>query len=234
MESFVHGNYIVSMYFSAVIDGPHESSSQVSMLAVVVATACSVLGLLLVIMVIVVFRRRKSPRPRLCRPAQAPPPYTRVHNDSVDEHDRVALIAYAEGSRIVLPPYEEAIRRPRNVSIGSHQSPRSVDGVTPMEYRPLPALPAVMRVSTNSQPNNDINRNSTMTNSTINRDAMSEVFGSIDTVNVSVSDASTSVTIETYDSGASNPSVTSRRATCGSLNSSNESLVTEGKYLYVP
>jgi len=59
-------------------------------------------------------------------------------------------------------------------------------------------------------------------------------FGSIDTVNAAASDAtSTSVTVDTYDSMASNPSiVASQRATAGSLESSSThgSLTSEGTY----
>jgi len=59
------------------------------------------------------------------------------------------------------------------------------------------------------------------------------VFGSMDTVNAAASDAtSTSVTVDTYDSMASNPSMTSQRATAGSIESSSMhgSLTSEGLY----
>jgi len=64
------------------------------------------------------------------------------------------------------------------------------------------------------------------------KNAAGMVFGSLDTVNAAASDAtSTSVTVDTYDSMASNPSiVASQRATAGSLESSSThgSLTSEG------
>lgn len=70
-----------------------------------------------------------------------------------------------------------------------------------------------------------------MTTSTINRDGTSEIFGSLDTVNVSMSDASTSVTVETYDSGTSMRSIASQEATAGSFTASDDNLANEGKLL---
>lgn len=196
-------------------------------LAVVIATACSVLGILLLVMVVMIIRRRK-PRPRHYHQVGVPPPYTRVHSSSFDELDRVALIGY-DAAR--LPTYEEAVRNNSSSSVpqrGQGLSEVSVNG----EFRPLPSIPHVVRGS-NTQ-NSDIqsvhsNRHSITTMSTVNRDGISEVFGSIDTVNYSMSDASTSVTVDTFDSSASRPSHGSGTATAGSVNTSQENIVTEGK-----
>ena len=199
-----------------------------STLAIVVATACSVLGVLLLIMVIMVFRRRKPHPPRLCRPSSTPPPYSRVHSNPLDEHDRVLLIGYENNpvGNVALPSYEEAMRNQPNHT--SHFGPRSGSGQVG-EYRPLPSIPSNLR-GNQSQNGENSNRHSVITTSTINnRDGVSEIFGSIDTVNVSMSDASTAVTIETFDSASSHHSNVSRRATAGSINSSNDSLATEGK-----
>ncbi|KAH3851003.1 hypothetical protein DPMN_093480 [Dreissena polymorpha] len=133
---------------------------------IVVATACSVLGVLLLVMVVMVFRRRKPHPPRLCRPSSVPPPYSRVHSNSLDEHDRMLLIGY-DNTQITLPSYEEATRRG---NMG--------------EYRPLPSIPSNFRSS--QLPHRDTtSRHSIITTSTMNRDGISEreVFGSIDTVN---------------------------------------------------
>lgn len=210
------------------------SHTHLSTLAIVVATACSVLGILLLIMVIMIFRRRK-PRPpsRLCRPSSTPPPYSRVHNNSVDELDRYLLIGYEnpnETLRANLPSYEEAMAAGQN-PIGNRGDnlSRSDDGQGQVgEYRPLPSIPGSFRANQMISGENS-SRHSIITTSTMNRDGVSELFGSIDTVNVSVSDASTAVTIETLDSATSHHSNMSRRATAGSIASanSNESLVTE-------
>lgn len=192
-------------------------------LAIVIATACSVLGVLLLVMVLMVFRRRK---PRGCIYPQvggAPPPYSRVYNNTTDEHDRVALIGY-EAAR--LPSYDEATRS-RSSGPGRLVREQADDqGSSSADYRPLPIIPSGLR--NNSQADTMSNRHSISTMSTVNRDGMSEVFGSIDTVNVSISDASTSVTVDTLDSAASRPSNSSGRATAGSLETSRENLSTEG------
>lgn len=226
----------VSNQISAGSDLTSSDSSHISTLAIVVATACSVLGVLLLVMVAVIFRRHK-PRPRLYHATPAPPPYTRVHSNSVDEHDRVALIAYAEGRQVALPSYDEATRGNQR----GHASPGygttvgvvSEVGSHGQQYRPLPPVPSALRGNHQANPpaNTDHgNRHSTATTSTVhNRDGFSEVFGSLDTVNVSISDASTAGTMETVDSGASNPSLASRRANAGSLGSSSGSLANDGK-----
>ena len=214
--------------------GDSSSPAHMSTLAIVVATACSVLGVLLLIMVIMIFRRRK-PRPpsRLCRPSSTPPPYSRVHNNSLDELDRVLLIGYENPSRANLPTYEEAMASSQS-QIGNRQdqAPSTNEGQGQVgEYRPLPSIPGSFRANQMMSGENT-SRHSIITTSTMNRDGVSELFGSIDTVNVSVSDASTAVTIETLDSATSHHSNMSRRATAGSITSenSNGSMVTEGRY----
>lgn len=203
-------------------ESPSSSSSanKMNTLAVVIATACSVLGILLLIMVVMIVRRRK-PRPRRYHQMGIPQPYQRVHNGSFDDLDRVALIGY-DAAR--LPTYEEAIRNNNNTT-GNQQALSEVQ--ISSEYRPLPSIPSAVR-GTNAQ-NNDIqsinsNRHSITTMSTVNRDGISEIFGSIDTVNYSMSDASTSVTVDTLDSSVSRPSHGSGTATAGSVNSSNENI----------
>ncbi|KAK0043375.1 CUB and sushi domain-containing protein 3 [Biomphalaria pfeifferi] len=213
-----------------------DSKNKESSLVIVVTTACSVLGVLLLIMVVVVIRRKKPGAPHLFQQGPAPTPYARVHNNSIDEHDRMALMAYADASGIHLPSYEESMR-------SSNGSGFSVVGcgVSPStsEYRRLlPASHPGVRAAIlhqqnvggdgnnniNNNNNNNSNRLSVVTTSTMNRDGVSEMFGSMDTVNVSMSDASTSVTVETFDSGTSNRSISSRTARAGSLNSSNDQL----------
>ena len=204
-------------------------------LTIVIATSCSVLGLLLIVMVVMALQRRK-PHPRLCHPAPPPPaPYPDPRAIAVDEHDRVALIAFADGVQVVLPSYEEATRGTSyRCSMPRFPEP---PGRRSGDYRPLPTIPSVLRNSrhdTSPHPARlDNHRSSIVTTaSTTTRDNMSLAFGSIDTMNVS-DGTSTTVTIETYDSAASNPSIAaSQRATAGSLGSSNSngSLATEGIY----
>ncbi|XP_060081623.1 uncharacterized protein LOC132560938 [Ylistrum balloti] len=199
-----------------------DGSGHMNTLAIVIATACSVLGVLLLVMVVMVFRRRK-PQVRLYpQVGGTPPPYSRVYNNTLDEHDRVALIGY-EAAR--LPSYEEATR---SRSLGPSRPVRDITEErvsSAADYRPLPNIPSSLR--NNSQADTVSNRHSISTMSTVNRDGISEVFGSIDTVNVSISDASTSVTVDTLDSVASRPSNASGRATAGSLETSRENLSTE-------
>ncbi|WAR20061.1 SUSD4-like protein, partial [Mya arenaria] len=206
------------------------STYHMSTLAVVLATACSVLGVLVLVMVIMVFRRRKPHPPRLCRTSAVPPPYSRVRSAPLDEHDRMLLIGY-DNAQAALPSYEEATRRENNRNNrgqGHHHSVGNDDLGQVGEYRPLPSIPNTFR-STQLPHGEGTSRHSILTTSTMNRDGISdrEVFGSIDTVNVSMSDASTAVTVETMDSTGSHHSNMSRRANAGSINSSNGSLVTE-------
>ena len=203
-----------------------DGKNHVSTLVIVIATACSVLGVLLLIMVIVVFRRRK-PRPHLFHPGMTPPPYARVHSGSLDEHDRLALMAYADQTRMHLPTYEEATSGQcgQNVGASAQSSQPSVD------YRPLPSIPPALRAPTSQTQGENTNRHSTVTTSTMNRDGTSEIFGSLDTVNVSMSDASTSVTVETYDSGTSTRSASSQQARAGSLTSSDDNLANDGRLI---
>lgn len=205
-------------------EGQDLGPTRMNTLAVVIATACSVLGILLLIMAVMIIRRRKH-RPRHFHQVGVPPPYTRVHSSSFDDLDRVALIGY-DAAR--LPTYEEALRNSTSTSIQRGQGLSEVQ--VSNDFRPLPNIQNVMR--NNNVPSGDIqsihsNRHSITTMSTVNRDGISEVFGSIDTVNYSLSDASTSVTVDTLDSAASRPSHGSGTATAGSVNTSQENLVTE-------
>ena len=234
------------------------SSISSSTLTVVTATTCSVLGLLLLVMALVILQRRIRP----CRPgiqSPPPPPYHRHSQPTEaevamparavvtgDEHDRVALIQFADGVQIALPSYEEAVRSNRGAPrLSRFSSERSS---VRSEYRPLPNIPPGLRNASSphhhQQPpaadshhhhQRDHHRNSIITTastttSTNTRDNLSLAFGSMDTMNVSDA-TSTSITIGTYDSGASNPSIAmSQRATAGSLGSSNGSLANEGKH----
>ena len=202
--------------------------TRVSTLVIVIASACSVLGVLLLIMVVVVFRRKK-PRPRLFHPSVTPPPYSRVTNSVMDEHDRLALMAYADATRVHLPSYDEATQG-RGGAGGIAAARMAALG---NDYRPLPSIPPALRDPRSMQGGgaDNPNRHSTVTTSTMRADGLSiaETFGSLDTVNVSVSDASTSVTVETFDSGTSNRSISSQRATAGSIMSSEDNLANDSK-----
>ena len=198
------------------VEDTTQDNSHMNTLAVVIATACSVLGLLLMVMVIVILRRKKPSHHHHQRlydqsTTVPPPPYGRVY--PVDEHDRVALIGY-DSAR--LPTYEEATR-----DVASHQQVASTRST--QEFRPLPNIPFQLRSP--ALPSIDsTSRHSVTTTTTGN----AEVFGSIDTVNFSMSDASTAGTVDTIDSRTSRPSHGSRTATAGSLESSRENLSSEG------
>lgn len=194
------------------VEDTTQDNSHMNTLAVVIATACSVLGLLLMVMVIVILRRKKPSHhhhQRFYDQGTMSPPYGRVY--PIDEHDRVALIGY-ESAR--LPTYEEATSDTASQQVAS---PRSAQ-----EFRPLPNIPFQLRSP--ALPSIDsTSRHSVITTTTGN----AEVFGSIDTVNFSMSDASTAGTVDTIDSRTSRPSHGSRTATAGSLESSRENLSSE-------
>ncbi|RUS77677.1 hypothetical protein EGW08_014574 [Elysia chlorotica] len=245
-----------------------DGKNKVSSLVIVVTTACSVLGVLLIIMAVMVFRRHKphmrgmggagNGGPHLFQQGPSSPPYARVHNSSMDEHDRLALMAYVEASRIHLPSYEEATREGNNgsTSSGGYTPNRVNGGASTGNDSLFDYCNSNTSISTNNhqfylqnrqgRPGNganDGNNNSasnqhstfvaTGSNASANmyRDgvSVSEMFGSIDTVNVSMSDASTSVTVETYDSSTCGRSVgsSSQQATAGSLQSSRDQLSNE-------
>ena len=207
-----------------------------STMTIVVATSCSVLGLLLIILVIVALQRHMKLSGRACHtvtPPQLPPPppYSEgCTNPTVDAHDRVALIAFGDGTQIVLPSYEEATRgrlarfghasSSGNVSRGSSaRSGRS-------DYRLLPT-------SADPHHQRDHHRNSIITTaSNATRDNVSMAFGSIDTMNVS-DGTSTTVTIGTFNSSSNQSLAVSQHAASGSLGSSDGSLANEGRLSYV-
>ena len=150
----------------------------------------------------------------------------------MEELDRYLMIGYEnpnDNPQASLPSYEEAMSS--NHGRNGNRQQRSPEGQGQVgEYRPLPSIPSSYRANQMMSGENT-SRHSIITTSTMNRDGVSELFGSIDTVNVSVSDASTAVTVETLDSATSHHSNVSRRATAGSIASenSNENLATEGE-----
>jgi len=199
-------------------------------------------------------RRLKSPRnARVCSPAlQSGPPSAPsggsaaaypIQGRDITEHDRLALIAFADDIRNVamqapLPSYEEAVRAGGGM-LHLHGFSHYIDGGSrtssgrssrSADYRPLPSIRPVRSETPVSAASADNRRNSVVTTASNNLSGM--VFGSMDTVNAAASDAtSTSVTVDTYDSMASNPSiVASQRATAGSIESSSThgSLTSEG------
>ena len=83
-------------------DGPLRRTLNTSTLTVVIATSCGVLGLLVIVMVVVALKRRHKPRSsRACHPSTPPPPpYPSPPSGLVDDPDRVALIAFADGVQV--------------------------------------------------------------------------------------------------------------------------------------
>jgi hypothetical protein len=243
----------------------HVSSLGTNTVTVVVSSSCAVLGLLVIVMLAVAVQRRLKPNSsaRLCPPALpggGPPslpigsaPFPVPLRDG-DEHDRLALIAFADDIRSAaglhgppLPTYEEAMRcatphvyhgLSRFVEGSGASRTSSARSSRSGDYRPLPSIrlmrDATLPVSspTAVSGGGDPRRNSIVTNASNNLSVAA--FGSMDTVNAAASDAtSTSVTVDTYDSMASNPSiVASQRATAGSIESSSThgSLASEGEW----
>jgi hypothetical protein len=146
-----------------------------------------------------------------------------------------------------LPTYEESMRGTPHL----HGFSRYIDGCSRTssgrssrsgagDYRPLPTIrspaarpdaPPVLQAPSGGTDNR---RNSIVTTASNNLSVVA--FGSMDTVStggVHSDTTSTSVTVDTYDSMASNPSiVASQRATAGSLESSSThgSLASEGRF----
>lgn len=213
-----------------------------STLVVLVVTICGIIGLLLLVIVIVAVQRQMKRRVPVPFCSDPPPFLPSVAAQPMRrEHDRVALIAFPDvDSSAILPTYEEALRtRPpgqRIARFGNELAHSSSIRSIRSDYRPLPHVgvssisrvgtPAVqMREQHTSQEQRaDHRRNSIVTNSSMmTRDNMSLAFGSVETVNVSDA-TSTTVTIGTFESGGSNPSLAtsvSQRATAGSVASAS-------------
>jgi len=247
------------MVFAAdfVVSSPYLTHLSTNTITVVISSSCAVLGLLILVMLAVALQRRLKPHnARVCSPALPSGPPSAPSGGSVaaypiqgrdiTEHDRLALIAFADDIRNVamqapLPSYEEAVRGGGGM-LHLHGFSHYIDGGSrtssgrssrSADYRPLPSIrPVRSDTPVSSATSGDNRRNSIVTTASNNLSGM--VFGSMDTVNAGASDAtSTSVTVDTYDSMASNPSiVASQRATAGSIESSSMhgSLTSEGMY----
>ena len=238
-----------------VVSSPYLSHLSTNTITVVISSSCAVLGLLVLVMLAVALQRRLKPRnARVCSPTlpSGPPSAPSggssaaaypIQGRDITEHDRLALIAFADDIRNVamqapLPSYEEAVRGGGGM-LHLHGFSHYIDGGSrtssgrssrSADYRPLPSVRPVRSETPVSAASADNRRNSVVTTASNNLSGM--VFGSMDTVNAAASDAtSTSVTVDTYDSMASNPSiVASQRATAGSIESSSMhgSLTSEG------
>jgi len=229
-----------------VVSSPYLSHLSTNTITVVISSSCAVLGLLVLVMLAVALQRRLKPHnARVCSPALPSGPPSAPNSGSVaaypiqgrdiTEHDRLALIAFADDIRNVamqapLPSYEEAVRGGSGM-LHLHGFSHYIDGGSrtssgrssrSADYRPLPSIrPVRSETPVSSAASVDNHRNSIITTASNNLSGM--VFGSMDTMNAATSDAtSTSVTVDTYDSMASNPSiVASQRATAGSIESSS-------------
>ena len=241
-----------------MVSSPYLTHLSTNTITVVVSSSCAILGLLVLVMLAVALQRRlKSHSARVCSPTLPSGPPSAPSGTSVatypiqgrdiTEHDRLALIAFADDIRNVamqapLPSYEEAVRGGGGM-LHLHGFSHYIDGGSrtssgrssrSADYRPLPSIrPVRSDTPVLSATSADNRRNSVVTTASNNLSGMG--FGSMDTVNAAASDAtSTSVTVDTYDSMASNPSiVASQRATAGSIESSSMhgSLASEGIYI---
>ena len=197
----------------------------------VIATSCGVLGLLLLVMLVVALQRRLNLSAHtLSHQVQSTPPTYNSQQEAVtgEEQDRVALIAFADGVQVVLPSYDEAVSGHTGPHLSRFNSDSSrssnLSGRGTADYRPLPSIPVNLRQTSQLPPDSlhrDHHRNSIITTTSTNtRDNVSIAFGSVDTMNVS-DGTSTTVTIGTYDSAGSSPSIAmSQRAAAGSITSS--------------
>lgn len=201
---------------------------------VVISTACGVLGLLLAVMSVVLLKRRFKPNGRLCPPAPGPTSHCGDYSTQhLNDQDREALIPHIDFAPssirpALLPTYEEAIMHPRSSSSQS-SSPWASSS---RHLRSFPALRATGAVTPflrdQAMTDSSQHRNSitTMASGMTRADNGSIAFGSIDTVNAS-DGTSTSVTVDTCDSMASNPSIAmSHRAVAGSIDSASGNEVT--------
>lgn len=176
-----------------------------------------------------------------------PPPYTETQEEEelrqdialVTEHDRTALISFADGSQATLPSYSEVTRGRYPAQLhrvsGNGQLPVVSQQLRNHHHH------TAMRDMTSSVSQygggggDDRHSMSSHTHSiggagvansmsAHDDDFVATFGGSVDTMNVS-DNTSASVTVGTYESGASNPSLATSRAMCGSIaSSSNPSL----------
>jgi len=227
------------------------SGLNISTVTVVIATSCSILGLLVVVILIVAIQRRRACL--LAGLPQAPLPPTYPSQHFMDDHDRVSLTAFAEGYQAHLPTYEEAMCQASIAGVGFNRrrdpNPLSAIHGPAGSYRQLPMIPANLRtrletprsppgvIAMGPSTRNDSHRHSIITlASTTTHDNMSMAFGgSVDTMNIgdgvsthtagtmsNDGTCSTTITIDTIDSGATSL-VLSQCALAGSIASASSS-----------
>ena len=210
------------------------SDVKVNTLVIIVATACGILGLLLFLMVLVaVMRSRKHPRQLFC-PGMTPPPYSCASGSAPGENDRLRLMAHIDTSSMAhhLPSYDEAIHQRMEPALTDH---RRGFFVRDFDHRIQAVTSAVHLPMYRGDGGGGSSSTLTLTSSTaMIRDGHHGLLGSLDTVDVSMSDASTAVTVETMESAVTgDPSICSQRAAAGSVTlSGDESMTSDREYFF--
>ena len=246
-ETIVHKTSIV--FFSDIGNEAHSyrngGRSAIGTVPLVVFTALSVSMLLLGIMTLFLCKKHSVYRRRFLRHASpvsgahAPPPYSEMEPEPrgvetavVTEHDRTALISFADGTQATLPTYDEVVhsRYPTSLRrenfVAASRSTSRVGGqaaqIASLVHSGSQQHPTAMRELTTPERSRDQHA----MHSQPRGDSHSVTFGSMDTINVS-DNTSTTVTIGTYESGTSNPSLATSRGLIGSMGS-HPSLDAEG------
>ena len=240
----------MSIFFSSDIGNEAHSyrnggRSAIGTVPLVVFTALSVSMLLLGIMTLFLCKKHSVYRRRFLRHASpvsgahAPPPYSEMEPEPrgvetavVTEHDRTALISFADGTQATLPTYDEVVhsRYPTSLRrenfVAASRSTSRVGGqaaqIASLVHSGSQQHPTAMRELTTPERSRDQHA----MHSQPRGDSHSVTFGSMDTINVS-DNTSTTVTIGTYESGTSNPSLATSRGLIGSMGS-HPSLDAEG------
>ena len=182
------------------MSSPYLTHLSTNTVTVVISSSCAVLGLLVLVMVTVALQRRLKPRnARVCSPALQSggggPPLAPSGSEStaaypiqgrdITEHDRLALIAFADDIRNVamqapLPSYEEAVRAGGGM-LHLHGFSHYIDGGSrtssgrssrSADYRPLPSVRPVRSETPVSAASADNRRNSVVTTASNNLSGM--------------------------------------------------------------
>jgi len=178
-----------------VASSPYLSHLSTNTITVVISSSCAILGLLVLVMLAVALQRRLKPHnSRVCSPVlpSGPPsaPSTAsvaaypIQGRDITEHDRLALIAFADDIRNVamnapLPSYDEAVRGGGgNGMLHLHGFSHYIDGGSrtssgrssrSADYRPLPSIrPVRSDTPVSSAASTDNRRNSIVTTASNN------------------------------------------------------------------
>ncbi|XP_044750093.1 sushi, von Willebrand factor type A, EGF and pentraxin domain-containing protein 1-like [Coccinella septempunctata] len=207
------GCWFPSIPPSCISDNDYTEYNALNAFLISIVTGAVVLSSLLVICLLVFYRRKRQIMRELALPPTVQGPDMGDHAILLQQPDRLALIAFAEGQRNSLPTYDEAVRdRPPNYLSSGRLPPR-------------PQWQHITGRRSRNSPNSDLlhsGRHGSFVSHTPSTRSAGDSMGSTDTM--AISENSTNVTLDTVSShsGSQAPSC---RAHCGSLASFDTSSV---------